>query len=340
MNVLIIGFGNVGKHYFDLLSKNKKVKKIFVCNDKKLPNNKRYIQIPFNLKKIKEAKIDSAIICTPSNLHFKFSRILALNSINLLIEKPFVLQIKHAYNLIKISNKKKIKCWVSFQNRCNLAIQKTKKIIKRKKLGKVFMVNCNLFWKRDFKYYKVSWRGNYKSDGGVLSNQAIHLLDAVIYMFGKINKFNGIVKFYKKKLEAEDLISLNFEHKNGIITNFKATTRADTNYSSSMDIIGEKGRVMIDGISLNNFITLTSNIMRTDKKHSEKFGTGSGPKGAMGNGHKKVLREFLDPKIYKSSYELEISKNLHCLEIIHSVYNLSKSNKLEKIKNKQSKLGI
>ena len=127
------------------------------------------------------------------------------------------------------------------------------------------MVNCNLFWKRDFKYYKVSWRGNYKSDGGVLSNQAIHLLDAVIYMFGKINKFNGIVKFYKKKLEAEDLISLNFEHKNGIITNFKATTRADTNYSSSMDIIGEKGRVMIDGISLNNFITLTSNIMRTDK---------------------------------------------------------------------------
>ena len=60
----------------------------------------------------------------------------------------------------------------------------------------------------------------------------------------------------------------------------------------------------------------------------------------MGNGHEKILREFLDKKIYKSSHDLEISKNLHCLEIIHSVYNLSKSNKLEKIKNKQSKLGI
>ena len=340
MNVLIIGFGNVGKYYFDILSKNKKVKKIFICNDKKLPNNKRYKQIAFNLKKIKKAKINSAIICTPSNLHFKFSKILALNSINLLIEKPFVLQMKHAHNLIKISNKKRIKCWVSFQNRYNLAIQKTKKIIKRKKLGKVFLVNCNLFWKRDFKYYKVSWRGNYKSDGGVLSNQAIHLLDAVIYMFGKINKFNGIVKFYKKKLEAEDLISLNFEHKNGIITNFKATTRADTNYSSSMDILGEKGRVIVNGISLNNFIKLTNNEMKTDKKNSEKFDTGSGPKGGMGNGHKKVLREFLNKRINKSSYNLEISKNLHCLEIIHSVYNFPKDNKLEKIKNKQSKLGV
>ena len=340
MNILIIGFGNVWKYYFDILSKNKKIKKIFICNDKKLRGNKKYNQIPFNLKKIKESKIDSAIICTPSNLHFKFSKILALNSINLLIEKPFVLQIKHANDLIKISNKRKIKCWVSFQNRCNLAMQKTKKIIKRKKLGKIFMANCNLFWKRDFKYYKVSWRGKYKSDGGVLTNQAIHLLDAVIYVLGKINKFNGVVKFYKKKLEAEDLISLNFEHENGVITNFKATTRADTNYSSSMDILGEKGRVIVNGISLNNFITFTNNKMKIDKINSEKFQTGSGPKGAMGNGHEKILREFLDKRTYQSSYDLEIKKNLHCLEVIHSVYNLSKNNKLEKIKNKQSKLGI
>ena len=55
----------------------------------------------------------------------------------------------------------------------------------------------------------------------------------------------------KKKLEAEDLISLNFEHGTNIITSFKATTRADANYRSSIDIIGEKGRLLINGISLN-----------------------------------------------------------------------------------------
>ena len=52
-----------------------------------------------------------------------------------------------------------------------------------------------------------------------------------------------------KKLEAEDLVSLNFEHHNEVITRFKATTRADTNYRSAMDIIGEKGRLIIKGIS-------------------------------------------------------------------------------------------
>ena len=28
--------------------------------------------------------------------------------------------------------------------------------------------------------------GNYKTDGGVLANQAIHLLDILIYLFGEI----------------------------------------------------------------------------------------------------------------------------------------------------------
>ena len=32
--------------------------------------------------------------------------------------------------------------------------------------------------------------------------------------------------------------------------------------------------------------------MKIDKINSETFQTGSGPKGAMGNGHKKILREF------------------------------------------------
>lgn len=340
MNILIIGFGTVGKFYFDILSKNKNIEKIFICNDKKLPKNKKYYQINFDLKKIKEKKINYAIICTPSHLHYKFSKILALNSINLLIEKPFVLQIRHAKDLIKISKKKKIKCWVSFQNRCNLALQKVKKIINKKKLGKIFMVDCSLYWQRDYEYYKVSWRGKFRSDGGVLANQAIHLLDTAIYMFGKIKRFNGIIKFNKKKLEAEDLISLNFEHEDDLITNFKATTRADVNYSSSMDILGEKGRMIVDGISLNKLINLTGNKKKFDKSNSEKFSTGKGPKGAMGNGHKKILKEFLNKNMFYSSYDLEIQKNLHTLEVIHSIYNYSKKSKLEKIIDKQSKLGM
>ena len=59
----------------------------------------------------------------------------------------------------------------------------------------------------------------------------------------------------------------------------------------------------------------------------------------MGNGHQKIIKEILSKKINKSSKNLEIEKNLHVLNVLHSMYNLKKNN-LFKIKKKQSQLGI
>ena len=61
---------------------------------------------------------------------------------------------------------------------------------------------------------------------GVLFNQSIHLLDVLIYFFGKIKNFNVVAGFSKDKLQAEDLISVNLNHTNKVISNLKATTRA------------------------------------------------------------------------------------------------------------------
>ena len=219
-------------------------------------------------------------------------------------------------------------------------IQKLKKTVNKKMLGNIFLVDCSLLWRRDKKYYSVSWRGKYSSDGGVLANQAIHLIDALVYIFGKIKKFNSILGFNKKKLQAEDLAIINFIHENGTFSSLKATTRADSNYRSAMDIIGEKGRALVKGISLNTFHLIKHNIIINDNKNSEEFGTGKGQIGAMGNGHQKIIKEFLSKKINKSSKNLEIEKNLHVLNVLHSMYNSKKKNKLLKIKKKQSQLGI
>ena len=102
-------------------------------------------------------------------------------------------------------------------------------------------------------------------DGGVLTNQAIHLLDALVYNFGEIVNFN-VIEVLTKKLEAEDLILINLEHKNKIYTSFKATTRADRNYRSAIDIVGSKGRIIIKGISLNTYNKFKNGMLYIDKK--------------------------------------------------------------------------
>ena len=49
-------------------------------------------------------------------------------------------------------------------------------------------------------------------------------LDIIVY-FGPISKFNAFAGFDRKKLEAEDLITINFVHNSKLISNLKATTR-------------------------------------------------------------------------------------------------------------------
>ncbi len=335
MNILIVGMGGVGLHYLELLKKFKNIKNIFIIDEIKY-SNKSIKQITLKSIIDKKVKIDFAIICTPSGLHYKFAKFFLKRKINTLIEKPFVLSLDHAKELIKLKKRNKTKCWVAFQNRHNSAVNQGLKVVKKRKFGKPFFVDAALYWHRSKKYYSKSWRGKYSSDGGVLFNQSIHLLDMLIYFFGPIKKFNVVAAFNKKKLQAEDLITINFLHENNVISNLKATTRADRDYRMSMDILCEKGRFLIKDISLNKIFYFTKNHLKIDKNHSEYFVKGLGPKSGMGNGHTKILKEFLNNKTSKSSKNLDIEKNLYVLKLIHSVYNsIFKEKKFNTVKNKE-----
>ncbi len=335
---IIIGFGTAGKYYLELFKKFKRIKKVYIIEKKNIYIKENNFVKRYDFNKIKKNlnEISFAVITTPSYLHYEYAKYFLENRIEVLIEKPFVLKLNHARKLSEISTSKKIRCWVTFQNRYNLAITKLKKEIENKSIGKINLVDCSLFWHRSKKYYKVGWRGKYKTDGGVLANQAIHLLDALVYIFGKVKNFSAIAGFNKKKLNAEDVILVNSIHKNETFSSFKATTRANKDYISAMDVFGDKGRILVKGISLNSYNYFKKNNFIFDKKNSEVFSLGKGPVSGMGNGHIKILREFLNKK--KSSKSLEIQKNIYLLKLIHSIYNLinSKNKIIERVKNKQS----
>jgi len=336
MSIIIIGLGAAGRHYLKLLKHVEK--NVFVLDKKKIHSNRSYKLISFNEIIKENIKFDYAIIASPSGLHYEHASFFLKRGSNVLIEKPFVLKLSHAKSLISLSKKHKVKCWTSLQNRYNLATSHLNKEIKEKTIGEIVMVDCTMIWSRSKKYYSTAWRGNYKTDGGVLTNQAIHLLDTLLYNFGEISSFNAIASFNKKKLDAEDLIAINFKHKNGTLSNFKATTRADNDYRSAIDVIGTNGRIIVKGISLNTFNKFKKKKLINFKRYSEQFKLGIGPISGMGFGHKKLLYEFLNKN--KSSKDLEIEKNYYLLKVIHSVYNsLFKTKKIDFIKDTNSLLG-
>ncbi len=62
-------------------------------------------------------------------------------------------------------------------------------------------------WTRTQDYYdKASWRGTWKNDGGVLANQGIHFLDALIWLIGDVDSVNALSKNAILNIEAEDTL--------------------------------------------------------------------------------------------------------------------------------------
>ena len=103
MNVLIVGFGTAGKFYLEILREFKSVNKIYIFDKNKIKKSNLYETVNFDASEISKRNIKYAIVATPSNLQYKYAKILLEQNINILIEKPFVLKLSDAKKLIKLT---------------------------------------------------------------------------------------------------------------------------------------------------------------------------------------------------------------------------------------------
>lgn len=130
-------------------------------------------------------KIDVVCICTPSGLHAP----IALKAIeaqkNVIIDKTIAMTVEEADRIIAACKDKKVKLAVVHQKRFRPAVQEVKRILDEGLLGKISHANFIINWNRNKEYYsQASWRGTKENDGGVLMNQAIHLIDLLIWFLG------------------------------------------------------------------------------------------------------------------------------------------------------------
>ena len=98
-------------------------------------------------------------------------------------------------------------------------------------------------WCRPQRYYDLSdWRGTYSHDGGALTNQGIHHIDLLRYLFGEVKTVNCKMKTFGAKIEVEDSAVANLEFQNNSIGTLEVTTAArPKDYEASISIIGSKG---------------------------------------------------------------------------------------------------
>tara|TARA_B110000967_G_C18826419_1_gene531652 strand:- start:90 stop:1163 length:1074 start_codon:yes stop_codon:yes gene_type:complete len=348
----IVGCGRVFKHYVKIFNKRKKkdFKIVSVCDKNKDLSLKAskifkceaFTDYPLMLKKFK-GKLDLILLLTPSGSHYKHSELALKHHFNVLCEKPATMLPEDALKLDRLSKKNKVMFGIAFQNRFNKSVVTLKKFHENNKFGKILIVNVRLLWSRNQSYYNDQWHGRWKTDGGVTNQQAIHHIDVARWIFGPISEVNTIMTNQINKLEAEDTNNSILKFKSGATGSIQVTTAVrPEDLSASLEVIGEKGFMVLGGIALNkieNFyfkkLTKTEKNMLTNSNELVENGYGNSHTIILDLAIKNVLSN-------KKQFPVTAIDGFLTANLIHALYKSDeKKNWIKVTKNvRSSRLGL
>jgi len=255
----IVGCGNIGKRHVAVFedNPNTQIQGVFDADNNKSKAlgelyGGRFKQYN-SLNTLLKSELDLVSICTPHALH-KEQAIQSLEAgKHVLVEKPMALKAADAQKMIAAAAANDRRLYVMKQNRFNVPIVLTKQAMDAGQLGKIYMVQCNVFWNRNSEYYTQSdWRGSRSTEGGALFTQASHFIDLLVWWFGDVTDSKAMVSTKMQPIDIEDCGNAVIEFESGVQGSLTWTTAVyNKNYEGSITIIGEKGTIKIGGPYLN-----------------------------------------------------------------------------------------
>ena len=203
--------------------------------------------------------LDLVVVLTPSGDHARHVIQLAPYGRHIVVEKPMALTLQDADDMISACDRNNCKLFVIKQNRFNLPVRKLREALEDGRFGRLVMGTVRVRWARHQAYYdQDDWRGTWRMDGGVLTNQASHHVDLLEWMMGDVDSVFAMATTALAQIETEDTAVVTLKFRNGALGIIEATTATrPTNLEGSISILGERGTVVVGGVAVNRMDTWT-----------------------------------------------------------------------------------
>ncbi|MGH8529909.1 MAG: Gfo/Idh/MocA family protein [Nevskiales bacterium] len=199
---------------------------------------------------------DIVVLSTPSGLHAAQAIRAAQAKKHVMTEKPMATRWQDGVDMVRACDAAGVRLFVVKQNRRNATVQLLKNAIDQGRLGRIYMVQVNVFWSRPQDYYDSdAWRGTWEFDGGALMNQASHYVDLLDWLIGPVDSLQAMTATLARKIEVEDTAVLNVRWRSGALGSMSVTMLTyPKNFEGSITIIGEKGTVRLGGVAVNEIL--------------------------------------------------------------------------------------
>ena len=345
-----IGCGRIVKKHLDAVKDIENAELVSVCDinkdkaDKvaaKLNGVNSYSSYD---EMLKNEDVDIVSILTPSGLHPEHTvDIVRKYKKHVVVEKPMALKLDDADEMIKVCDEFGVRLFVVKQNRYNLPVMKLRNALENGKFGKIVMGSVRVRWARHQQYYdQGDWRGTWKLDGGVITNQASHHIDLLEWMLGEPVSVMAKTETYLADIEADDTAAAILKFKNGALGIVEATTATrPKDLEGSLSLMGEKGSVVIGGFSVNKMETWQFEDETTEESQKILSEFAETPPNVYGFGHKRYLEHVIDCIENNKKALVDGLEGRKSIELINAIYESSETGKevFLHFKPKHSKLG-
>ena len=324
----LIGCGRIAKRHSELLGRGQ-IDGAELCAVCDLDSGRASeISVQFGVpaytdmhEMMRSEPVDVAVILTESGNHAKHAIELAQYKKHIMVEKPMALTLDDADRMIHECDSNGVRLFVVKQNRFNLPVVKAREALEKGRLGRLVLGTVRVRWCRPQNYYdQDSWRGTWRLDGGVLTNQASHHIDLLEWMMGEVDSVQAMSTTALVDIEAEDTAVVILRFKNGALGVIEATTAArPKDLEGSISLLGETGTIEIAGFAVNEMKTW--NFMKPelgDDRIMEDFSVN--PPNVYGFGHKAYYEHVVDSIMNNKRHLVDGLQGRKSLELINAIY--------------------
>lgn len=195
-------------------------------------------------------EIDIVTIGTPSGAHFEPGMAAIKAGKHVIIEKPLEITTERIDKMMTASRENGVTLAAVLNRRFHPGMDAFKQAADAGRFGKLTSASAYVKWYRDQAYYdQAGWRGTWALDGGgALMNQAIHTIDALLYLAGPVKSVQANTACLAHTgIEVEDLGVAILEFENGArgVIEASTCTWSKDGHPSRVQLAGTEGSVFL-----------------------------------------------------------------------------------------------
>jgi len=273
------------------------------------------------------SEVDAICICTPSGLHLEPILACLDSGKHVLVEKPLEIATERIDRIADAASRAKAKVGAIFQIRYSPDVQKVKKALEDRALGKLLIADAYMKYYRTHEYYaSAGWRGSWKIDGGgALMNQGIHWVDLLLWLVGEAKTVTACCHTLSRKIEVEDTAHAILQFQNGAVGVIESTTCAYPGFPTRIEIHGEKGSLCLEDDKIVRW-EIEGDTRKVEGMKSDERGH-SDPKAISARGHILQIQDFVRAILEDGNPGIDIAEARRSVACIEAIYRSSRERK-------------